>query len=290
MKTAWKIALLALLILPSALCADEPKEIPLWPNGAPGSEGKTDPERVEKSPTGSLKVFSIHNPSITPYLPPKEKATGAAVVILPGGGHRELNVSSEGYDVAQWLSEHGVAGFVLKYRLAREPGSTYKWDVHGFQDTQRALRLVRSHAGEWGIDPERVGVLGFSAGGELAALAAMRFKEMPEGSSDPVDQQNAKPTFQGLIYPGTPWRIVPTKESPPAFMAIGFDDPSVAPLAKVFPLFKEVGVPAELHIYAGAGHPTGFRPKDNTPASKWRERFYEWLDDRGFLTKPGPNK
>lgn len=280
--------LLVLWLVPPALLAAEqhPREVPLWPKGAPGAEGKTEPERVERTSAGTLKVYSIHNPSLTPYLPPKNRATGAAVIILPGGGHRELNISSEGYDVAQWLSERGIAAFVLKYRLAREPGSTYKWDVHAFQDTQRAIRLVRSRANEWGINPERVGVLGFSAGGELAALAAMKFKDAPAGSTDPIDQQNAKPAFQALIYPGTPARIVPTKESPPAFLAIGFNDGAAVALARVFPLFKEVGVPAELHIYAGAGHPTGFRPKDNTPASKWQERFYEWLADRGFLTKP----
>jgi len=228
------IALCSLLLTGTlaASAADEPKEIPLWPNGAPGSEGKTAPERVERTATGSLKVYSIHSPTITPYLPAKERASGAAVVIMAGGGHRELNVSSEGYDVARWLSGRGVAAFVLKYRLAREPGSTYRWDVHAFADTQRAIRLVRSRANEWAVDPARVGVLGFSAGGELAALAAMRYDDL-EGATDPVDRQSAKPAFQGLIYPGGPQRIVPTTNSPPAFMAVGFNDGTSAGLEHI---------------------------------------------------------
>jgi endo-1,4-beta-xylanase len=109
-----------------------------------------------------------------------------------------------------------------------------------------------------------------------------------KGPRDDIDKQSARPAFQALIYPGTPWRIKPHKQSPPAFLAVGFNDGTSAALARIYPLFKEAGVPAELHIYAGAGHPTGFRPKDGTPASKWQERFYEWLADRGFLKKTDP--
>jgi acetyl esterase/lipase len=265
----------------------QPKSISLWPDGAPGSQGKTTPERVSLSPVGSVKVNNVHNPSITPYLPAADKATGAAVILMPGGGHRELNVSSEGYDVGRWLSERGAAAFVLKYRLAREPGSTYRIDVEAFHDAQRAIRLVRRRAPEWAIDPDRVGVLGFSAGGELAAMTAMSYDAV-ENPVDDVDKQNAKPAFQALIYPGTPGRIKPNAQSPPVFMAVGFNDGTSIGLARIYPLFKEAGVPAELHIYAGAGHPTGFRPKDGTPASKWQERFYEWLDDRGFLSVSEP--
>ncbi len=279
--------LFAVFVLPGSILGTEPDPIALWADGAPGSEGKTAAERIEKTASGSLKVYSIHNPTITPYLPNREAASGAAVVIFPGGGHRELNVSSEGYDIARWLSQHGVAGFVVKYRLAREPGSTYRMDVHAFADTQRAIRLVRSRAKEWGIDPARVGVLGFSAGGELAAMAAMSPEDLTD-AADPVDKLSARPSFQALVYPGTPRRIVPAKDAPPAFLAVGFKDATSTGLAQAYLRFHEVGVPAELHIYAAAGHPSGFRPADNTPASKWRDRFYEWLDDRGFLTPKAP--
>ena len=149
-----------------ALAADHP-EIPLWPNGAPGSQGKTARE-VDEAPNkdhGYLKVTEVHNPSLTVYLPPPEKASGASVIIAPGGGHRFLNFDQEGTYVAEYLNSIGVTGLVLKYRLAREPGSTYKIEEHALADAQRAIRLVRTHAAEENLDPKRVGIMGFSAGG-----------------------------------------------------------------------------------------------------------------------------
>src|SRR5215475_14489658 len=143
-----------------ALHAADKPEIPLWANGAPGSEGMTVKEVVE-GPNAShdyLKVWSIHNPSLTVFLPPKEKATGAAVVIAPGGAHQFLAIDIEGYNVAKYLNSIGVAGFVLKYRLAREPGSKYKVDVEALADALRAVRLVRQRAEEWHVDPARVGI------------------------------------------------------------------------------------------------------------------------------------
>ena|SRR5438309_11521479 len=136
------------LLIAAVVTADEPKEIPLWPDGAPGSEGKTDKEVVQRAASGERSVFSVHHPSISPYLPPQARATGAAVIVIPGGGHRVLAIDHEGYNVAQWLSERGIAAFVLKYRLARETNSTYQVEVHAFADTQRAIRLVRSRASE----------------------------------------------------------------------------------------------------------------------------------------------
>src|SRR5580692_9154812 len=166
----------SLLISSMAPAADHP-EIRLWANGAPGSEGKTAKE-VDEPPTkdhGYFKVTSVHNPSITVYLPPAATATGAAMVIGPGGGHQFLNFDQEGTYVAEYLNSIGVAAFVLKYRLAREPGSTYKVDEHALADAQRAIRLIRSRAEEWHVNPARVGIMGFSAGGEVAALASTRF-------------------------------------------------------------------------------------------------------------------
>src|SRR5258706_94500 len=152
-----------LLISGGALFAAEPAEIPLWPGGAPGSEGKAGKEIVERGTNGERKVWNIHNPTVTPYLPAKNKATGAAVIIAPGGAHRFLCVDHEGCNVAQWLSERGIAAFVLKNRLAKETNSTYRIDVEALADTQRAVRLVRSRAKGWGINPQSVGVMGFSA-------------------------------------------------------------------------------------------------------------------------------
>lgn len=189
----------AWLLLASSLrvTAAEPQVILLWPGGTLGSEGKTAEEAVRLSPGGERVVSSVHHPSVTGYLPAKEAATGAAVIIAPGGGHRELWTDHEGHNVARWLSERGVAGFVLKYRLARERDSAYTVEGHALADTQRAIRLVRKRALEWGLNPECIGVMGFSAGGELAALAGTRYTPGTEGATDPVEREGSRPAFQG---------------------------------------------------------------------------------------------
>ena len=148
----------AVLLLATTLRAAEPKEILLWPNGAPGSEGKAGDAKVRIADNGEHVISNIHKPSITPYLPSADKATGRAVIVAPGGGHRELWSDHEGHHVARWLSEHGIAAFVLKYRLAHETNSTYTVDDHALADMQRALRLVRSRSIEWGIATNRIGL------------------------------------------------------------------------------------------------------------------------------------
>jgi acetyl esterase/lipase len=282
-------ALLALSLLPATILpANQPKEIPLWPNGAPGSEGKSGPEAVRITENGERVVSNVHQPSITPYLPPKEKATGAAVIIAPGGGHRELWTDHEGHNVARYLSARGVAAFVLKYRLAREANSTYTVDDHAMADMRRAIRLVRSRAPEWNINSSRVGVMGFSAGGELAALASISFEGGNKEAADAIERESSRPDFQALIYPGSSRRFAPTKDSPPVFIVCGYKDrPDISQgMAEVYLKFKQVGVPAELHIYAGAGHGFGLRDKNTDSASRWPARFEEWLGDLGFLQKP----
>ena len=207
-KLYLRYTLVALSLLPvTVLSATQSKEIPLWPNGAPGSEGKAGTESVRVTPQGERVVSNIHQPSITPYLPPKEKATGAAVIIAPGGGHRELWADHEGHNIARYLSARGVAAFVLKYRLAREANSTYTVDDHALADTQRAIRLVRSRAQEWSVSPSRIGVMGFSAGGELAALASMRFDGGNKEATDAIERESSRPDFQALIYPGSSRRF-----------------------------------------------------------------------------------
>ncbi|HEX2853381.1 MAG TPA: alpha/beta hydrolase [Opitutaceae bacterium] len=266
--------------------AAEPPVIPLWPGDVPGSEGKTGDEKVRITPEdGEHVVSSVHRPSLTVYLPAAGKNTGAAVVICPGGGHRELWMDHEGYSVARWLADHGIAAVVLKYRLAREEGSTYQIGTHSFADLQRATRLVRSRAKEWKIDPVRVGVMGFSAGGELAAMAGMKSDGRDADAADPIEREHDRPAFQALIYPGNSGAIAPKKDSPPAFLVAGYGDrPDISEgLARVYLRFKEAGVPAELHIYTGTGHGFGVRPRNKTPSAAWPERFREWLGDRGFL-------
>lgn len=284
----WCLSLACVLVMISPVfAADVPKSIPLWPNGAPGSEGKTSAE-VGK-PDGPERNFTtltnVHNPSIIPYLPDKEKATGVAVIVLPGGGHRNLAISHEGYNVGEWFAQHGIAAFVVKYRLAREPGSTYKIELEALADTQRAIRLVRNRAKEWNVNPDAVGVMGFSAGGELASLASIRMDGAIDGAADPIDHESAKPNFQALIYPGQSGKIKPTKDSPPVFLACGnLDRPDISEgLAKVYLLFKAAGVPAELHIFAKTGHGFGIQPKNKPPVSDWPIQFRDWLTNVGFI-------
>jgi acetyl esterase/lipase len=259
-----------------AAAADHP-EVLLWPNGAPGSEGKTAKE-VDEAPNaahGYFKVTGVHKPSVTVFLPPADRATGAALIIAPGGGHQFLNFDQEGTYVAEYLNSIGVAGFVLKYRLAREPQSTYKVD-DALADAQHAIALVRSRAAEWRVNPARVGIMGFSAGGEVAALAATRFDAA------------SRPDFDVLIYPGirADQYTIP-KDMPPTFMLCADNDrgPSTA-LATLYPMLKAAGVQTEVHVYATGGHGFGLNPntKNQAPvATTWQLRLGDWLKTIGVL-------
>lgn len=276
------------LILPvaSAAPADRPI-IPLWPNGAPGSEARrTEPEKIV-----GTNVSNIHQPTLTVYLPAPALATGCAIIVAPGGGHARLAIEHEGYSVGQWLAARGIAAFVLKHRLAKDdatPAGTpqpYTIDRDALADGQRALRLVRSRAAEWAINPATLGMIGFSAGGEVVALAAMRAAPGDASAADPIDRQSARPDFQALIYPGKSGQIIPEKGAPPVFLAAGYGDRTDISegLAEVYLRFKRVGVPAELHIYAGAGHGFGLRESNKSPSGAWPTRLHEWLVDRKFI-------
>jgi len=221
-----------------------------------------------------------------PFLPDKSNATGAAVIVMPGGGHMFVSITMEGYDVAHYLAQHGVAAFVLKYRLARAPGSTYKVDVESLMDTQRAIRTVRANAAQWGVDPHRIGVMGFSAGGQLAILSTTRFNDPVKGSDEPLDHVNCRPDFQVLMYSGAPGNLTPDKNTPPAFLCCTATDPSpnmVSGMAGYYIKLKAAGVPAELHIYSGGGHGWGTRPTGK-PVSEWPDRLMDWMSDRGLLS------
>ena len=269
------------ILLTSAIHAgDIPAPILLWEAGAPGSEArKGEAEKLEGSNVGN-----VHNPSITPYLPTKD-ATGTAVIIAPGGGHSKLCLGHEGYALAEWFRDHGIAAFVLKYRLAREKGSTYTIQDHAMADTRRAIRLVRSKAGEWGIQPDRIGIMGFSAGGELAAFAAMKSDSGNAEAAEPLERLSSRPDFQALIYPGTSSLFSAEKGMPPLFIACGYGDRQDISegMASLYLKYKAAGVKAELHIYSNAGHGFGYKPGTNTAAGRWPERFTEWLTDSGLL-------
>jgi endo-1,4-beta-xylanase len=221
------------------------------------------------------------------YLPVPGTDTGVSVLVIPGGGHREIWIDHEGYNVAAWLSQHGIAAFVLKYRLAREPGSTYTVEGTELQDTERAIRLIRSRAAEWKVDPDRIGVMGFSAGGELAALAGTRFEMGNAGSADMIDRMSSKPAFQALIYPAIPHEIKLSKETPPAFLACGaLDRPDISEgLPQLYLEMKHAGATAELHIFAGTGHGFGIRANNASNVKDWPDLFDRWLESSGFFKK-----
>lgn len=281
--------LVVTLVLPLAAQPESRPVVPLWPNGAPGSEAR----RGEAEKIVGSNVSNIHEPSLTVYLPDPARASGAAVVIAPGGGHARLAIQHEGYNVANWLAQHGVAAFVLKYRLAKDDATpaganqSYTVDRDALADAQRALRLVRARSSEWHVNPASVGIIGFSAGGEVALLAATRGSDGIGTSRDRVEHESARANFFGLIYPGGLPRtdITLDQTTPPAFLTAGYGDRQNISegLAEFYLKCKRAGVSAELHMYAGAGHGFGVRDTNTSPAGAWLARFHEWLGDRKLL-------
>ena len=286
MQITFKIAPI-LLGSALALAAVEPPVVYLWPNGAPGSEGKTSEEIVKVQPAGDHVISNIHKPSITVYIPAKETATGAGVIIAPGGGHSALWVDHEGHNIAKWLQERGVAGFVLSYRLAREKDSTYTIVGTSLLDTQRAVKLVKSRSAEWGVDPARVGVIGFSAGGELAALAAAHVDEGKADAPDAIDRLSSKVGFFGLMYPAIPKDMPLSKDMPPSFLLCGENDRQNISqgLPELYLAIKKAGGQTELHVYTKVGHGFGLRSTLKGPVAQWPQRFLEWMESRGFLSR-----
>jgi acetyl esterase/lipase len=254
--------------------------ISLWPGGAPGAKTNGGAEITNiHEPTGDHVISNIHYPSITPYIPPAKKATGMAIIVAPGGGHREIWMDHEGYNVAQLLAENGIAVFVLKYRLAREKNSTYSVEDHSVKDMLRAVRLVRSRASEWHIEVNKIGVMGFSAGGQIAALADIKADSGLRDANDPIEKLSSKPDFQVLIYPAWVNDITLSKQSSPAFILGGYKDmESISTgMPRLYLKFKEQNVPAELHIYANAAHGFGIRKGDKGASSKWMTPLIAWL-------------
>lgn len=262
--------------------------MPLWSGAAPGSEQATGDEVVQNID----HVSNIHRPSLTVFLPTKEKNTGVAVIIAPGGGHQFLWINYEGYALARWLADRGVAAFVLKYRLAKDssaPGgkSPYTVEDHALADARRAIRLVRSRASEWAINPRAVGMLGFSAGGELALLASAWAAPTAEKAADPIEQQNARPDFCALIYPGGLERpdVKVTPTLPPFFLLCGAQDRESISVgvAEFYLRCKQAGVSAELHVYSGARHGFGVKNLETAPAHEWPQRLVEWLIEQKLI-------
>ncbi len=263
-------------------------EVPLWPNGAPGSENITAAEHYSpptaRSPHGHLSP--VHYPSVFVFLPPKEQATGAAVLICPGGGFNTLTIDHEGRDIAKWFNTIGVAAFVVKYRLPKTPGfPQYTMDT-AIGDVTRALRLVRSRAADWGVDPKRIGLVGFSAGGAVAAYAGFRYDAGHTDAADPVEKTSSRPDFEVLVYPGTmaaPYTV--PKDAPPLFLTAAYDDTGPAlNVAKIFLAYKDANIPAEMHVYASGVHGFALEPTDH-PVGTWNARLQDWLNDLKLLPK-----
>ncbi|MRW93567.1 alpha/beta hydrolase fold domain-containing protein [Duganella sp. FT80W] len=271
---------IAVLLL--ALCAQAGAQQLLWPDGAPGAEKRHgEAEKVENS-----YVSNIHDPSLTVARANPRHANGAAVIIVPGGGHRMLVWQNEGMVAAKSLNRVGVTAFVLKYRLARDGGSGYSIENDAAADLRRALRWVRAHAVEYGVDPQRVGVMGFSAGGELVSLVADNPEPAPPARQDAVDKQSARPDFQILVYPGP--LGVPAKAvagAPPAFIVAGSNDKCCMPPAlALYQQLVGASVSAELHLYADTDHAFNMGQRSERLSDvHWPDRVADWLSDGGWL-------
>jgi acetyl esterase/lipase len=277
-----------IIAFPMALMAQEaPPVIHLWPNGAPGFESRRD---IPEAGTSSM-LKSVDNPSLTVFLPPKEKATGAAMVVCPGGGFFQLSFVSEGTDAARFLNSNGVAAFVLKYRLPRLTNSVYTME-NPHEDGLRAMRLVRSRAGEWGIDPHRIGMMGFSAGGEVTSMTTFGDTAGITNAPDPVDHSDARPDFIVEIYPGSAGipQALPAN-SPPAFLLVADDDNHTASVLKLFILYRDAKSPVEVHVLTRGGHGFGMGNRSRLTAVKnWPDRLADWMGDNHIFNPAAPAK
>lgn len=286
-----------LTLNPLAGVAADPVVLNLWPNRPPGDTKELPPEADQTMPTDKLiagrriiKLGNVSTPQIAVYRPTSVPSNGAAVVICPGGGHHILAYDLEGTEVAEWLNTLGVTGIVLKYRVPfRDPER--RWSA-AVQDAQRAMSLVRSHAKEWDLDPERIGILGFSAGGETAGLTTL-FTERQYTPIDATDEVSMRPDFSLLIYAAgfeekgqgrLKDHVKVTESTPPIFFVHTFDDGvSVQNPLLLASAMKAAGRPCELHLYTTGGHGYGLRPTDEA-VTRWPVRAGEWLRERGYLT------
>ena len=295
MKLQSRFAVLSMLALAialpaKALRAEATPVLNVWPDKAPD---ETRPQKPEESKTSGnvTRTGNVFVPTLTVYHAPKDNDTGASVIICPGGGYSILAWDLEGTEVAQWLNSIGVSGIILKYRVPEKRSD----EVEHFpplEDAQRAISLVRSKAKEWDLDPNRIGMLGFSAGGNLTALACTNYEHRAYPPLDDVDKVSCRPDFGVLVYPA--WldadgknELKPefpiTKQTPPMFLVHADNDKiSAAGSALMYLALKHAGVPAELHVYAKGGHGFGLRKTDN-PCSTWPQRCEAWMRSQAIV-------
>jgi acetyl esterase/lipase len=261
--------------------------IPLWEDGAPGFQKLKDiPEQAK-----DYWVKNINNPSLTVFLPPAGKANGSAVIVCPGGGHRLLVYNAEGVEPAKFLNDLGVTVFVLKYRLARDTNSPYKIE-DAKMDGERAMRLVRARCKEWNIDPNRIGMMGFSAGGEVVDMVAFDKDKTYMVKNDFIDSHNATPNFLIQIYPGPGY--IPDEipaDAPPIFLLAANDDMCCSPsVVKLLELYRKAKVPVEAHILERGDHGFNMGNRSKLKAvNTWPQRMADWLEDNNFF-KPSPER
>jgi len=298
MRTA--LALLFLLVLGFTLQAGEPQTVKVWPGKAPGETKEYPPEKDLSKPGEGLvagkaiiRLANVSTPTLAVFRPAKEMDTGAAVIVCPGGGHNILAYDLEGTEVAEWLNKIGVTALVLKYRVpARDPKNR---GAAAVQDAQRAVSVVRAKASEFGIDPKRIGILGFSAGGETAALTSL-YEQRRYDPVDAIDKISCRPDFAVLIYPAylvgkgqanLREDVKVTKNAPPMFFAHAFND-GVTPLSSLILAteLKKAGVSAELHLYATGGHGFGLRPQAAMPCTQWPSACATWMRTMGITQSP----
>lgn len=286
--------------------AAQPEVVEIWPTSVPDETGAITAERSRMSPsldrkqvevTESTRMLTdVSRPSLTVYRPPKERNTGTAVLICPGGGYWNLYWELEGEEVAAWLNSIGATGIILKYRVPRRPDEPKTEPARRpLQDAQRAVSFVRTKSREWNINPDRIGMIGFSAGGHLAIATATSFPKRRYEPIDEIDQASCRPDFAIPVYSGylkakdkdelEPAISVP-KGTPPMFLVHGGEDIISPPEGTVlmYLALKRAGVPAELHIYGGTAHDFAVRKSDR-PYSTWTDSCEKWLRDQGLLAK-----
>lgn len=286
----------AFLICALAASAAGPVTLPLWEKGAPGWEGRGDRESIDTGPDGGRRISNVTRPTITVFLPAPEAATGGAMVVCPGGGYMRLAIDKEGEDVARWLNTLGVAAFVLRYRLmATGDGPAPTGDelqrrraVHApiaLEDAKRAVRIVRHRAAEWRVDPRRIAIMGFSAGGHLTANLGMNYDPGKPDAADAIDRLSSRPGAIVPIYGRLENAAFPP-DAPPAFLLHAHDDPTVPSEAStdLYVALKKAKVPVELHIFPKGGHGFGIR-KTGHAIDQWPELLRGWLAAQGWLKK-----
>jgi acetyl esterase/lipase len=276
-------------------------QVPIWPGAAPDARPATGPETFAtdtKHPVAGrpwVYVSNVSRPTITVYSP-KGKNTGAAVVVFPGGGYQILAIDLEGTEICDWLTSKGITAVLLKYRVPAERVGPYLESPPALQDAQRALGLVRFHAAEWHIDPHKIGVIGFSAGGHMVAAVSTHFDKRSYPAVDAADEESCRPDFAVALYPGHLWiddknfelnpNVPVTGQTPPTFLLQAEDDPvdNVNNSLVYFAALKKAGVPAEMHLYAQGGHAFGLR-RTKFPITGWPQLVETWLGTIGMISQ-----